>query len=57
MDVNNLKLDEDILRFLTIRILLLEKDNLLSNDKKSDAEMVRVLKNNIEEKVKWKLNQ
>lgn len=57
MDVNDLKLDEDILRFLTIRILLLEKDNLLSNDKKSDAEMVRVLKNNIEEKVKWKLNQ
>lgn len=59
MDSNELKLDEELLRFLTIRLLGLERDNLLSNvnDKKSDTEMVRIIKKNIQEKVEWKLNQ
>ena len=59
MDSNELKLDEELLRFLTIRILGLERDNLLSNvnDKKSDTEMVKIIKKNIQEKVEWKLNQ
>lgn len=59
MDSNELKLDEELLRFLTIRLLGLERDNLLSNvnDKKSDTEMVKIIKKNIQEKVEWKLNQ
>ncbi len=59
MDLNDLKLDEEVLRFLTIRLIGLERDNLLSNanDKKSDVEMVKLIKKNIQEKVEWKLNQ
>lgn len=59
MDLNVVKLDEEVLRFLTIRLIGLERDNLLSNanDKKSDVEMVRMIKKNIQEKVEWKLNQ
>ena len=59
MDLNDVKLDEEVLRFLTIRLIGLERDNLLSNanDKKSDVEMVRMIKKNIQEKVEWKLNQ
>ena len=59
MDLKELKLDEEVLRFLTIRLIGLERDNLLSNanDKKSDGEMVKLIKKNIQEKVEWKLNQ
>ncbi len=59
MDSNELKLDEELLKFLTIRLLGLERDNLLSNvnDKKSDTEMVKIIMKNIREKVEWKLNQ
>lgn len=59
MELNDLKLDEEVLRILTIRLIGLERDNLLSNanDKKSDVEMVKLIKKNIQEKVQWKLNQ
>ena len=59
MELNDLQLDEEVLRYLTIRLIGLERDNLLSNvkDKKSDAEMVKLLRKNIQEKVEWKLNQ
>ena len=59
MESNDLKLDEDVLRYLTTHLIVLERDNLLSNanDKKSDAEMVKRIKKDIQEKVAWKLNQ
>ncbi len=59
MELNDLQLDENVLRFLTIHLIGLERDNLLSNvnEKKSDAEMVKRIKKDIQEKVQWKLNQ
>ncbi len=59
MELNDLQLDEEVLRYLTIRLIGLERDNLLSNvkDKKSDAEMVKLLRKNIQEKVAWKLSR
>lgn len=59
MTLNEIVLDEEVLRLLMIRIIGMEKENLLSdtNHKKTDAEMVKLLKKNIEEKVKWKLRQ
>ena len=59
MELNDLQLDEEVLRYLTIRLIGLERDNLLSNvqDEKSDAEMVKLLRKNIQEKVAWKLSR
>lgn len=57
MNDNDIKLDEEVLRFLTFRIIGIERENLLRQNKKSDIDMVKQIKKEIQEKVTWKLNQ
>lgn len=57
MSNNDIKLDEEVLRYLTLRIIGIERENLLRQNKKTDIDMVKQIKKEIQEKVTWKLNQ